>query len=316
LTSRRKVWTGSAFTGVAAIIAAWIAFGLSGTPNTGSGCPLPAYPDTSCTGIPAGTTLTPVDSGPDLDYVVSTTNAVLDAVNVNGCVDVRASGVVIKNSRIRCARTDQSGVAQDPANAPLTVQDSEIDCQDNGALGAPINTGMVGSNYVVKRTDIHGCENGLDMQSDDILQDSYIHDLTQCDVDGCPEPSPHTDGIQSGGGSNLAIVHNRIYGFSTGCVYPNNGTCNGTSAVNLGGNASFESETVNTLVKDNLLAGGAFTLYCTNTPIAPINFQILRNHFSRIYSPHVGEFGPTENCTRQTFTDNVYDDTGLPVPAF
>ncbi|HSX43541.1 MAG TPA: DUF4082 domain-containing protein, partial [Candidatus Saccharimonadales bacterium] len=54
--------------------------------NTGSACPLPKYPDATCTGVPAGTSLTVVSG----DMNISTANTVVDSKDIRGCIDVTA----------------------------------------------------------------------------------------------------------------------------------------------------------------------------------------------------------------------------------
>jgi len=261
--------------------------------NTGSGCALPKYPDATCTGVPAGTALTAVSG----DLTVTTDNTVVSGKNVSGCIEVMAVGVTVKNSKAKCIETANNTRARDPANPRLTVQDSEVDCGNR--LGS---TAIGDRNINVYRTNIHGCENGFDMDSDSIIQDSYIHDLFNS-VDG----DPHTDGLQSGVGSNLTIDHNTFYGFDAGCKWPNNGSCNGTSAVNVF-NAASGPAVHDTTVSNNLLAGGAYTLYCPR--VSTTNFKILNNHFSTIYSPRVGEFGPSSDCSNETQSGNVYHESG------
>ena len=129
-------------------------------------------------------------------------------------------GVIVENSKAECVAAQDR--ARDPANPRLTVQDVEIDCRNEGG-----SAGIGDRNINVYRVNIHNCENGFDSDSDMTITDSYIHDLFTL-PDGTPN-QPHMDGLQSAVGSNLAIEHNTIYGFDTGCRYPNNGSCNGTS---------------------------------------------------------------------------------------
>ncbi len=125
------------------------------------------YPDASNTGVPAGTTLTPVAS-----LKVNTNNAVVSAVSTSNCIEVNGYGVTIKNSKIGCVIVD--GAAADPANPRLTVQDTEIVCP----VGS-WNTGIRSSNFNAYRVNIHGCENGLDIGTNVTLKDSFIHDLAE-----------------------------------------------------------------------------------------------------------------------------------------
>lgn len=267
--------------------------GGGGGGNTGSSCALPKYPDATCTGVPVGTALTAVSG----DLTVTTDNAVVSGKNVSGCIEVMAVGVTVKNSKAKCIETANNTRARDPANPRLTIQDSEVDCGNK--LGS---TAIGDRNINVYRTNIHGCENGFDMDSDSIIQDSYIHDLFNS-----TSGDPHTDGLQSGVGSNLTINHNTFYGFDAGCKWPNNGSCNGTSAVNIF-NAASGPAVHDTTVSNNLLAGGAYTLYCPR--VSTSNFKITGNHFSTIYSPKVGEYGPSSDCSNETQSGNVYQESG------
>ncbi|HSX16924.1 MAG TPA: right-handed parallel beta-helix repeat-containing protein [Patescibacteria group bacterium] len=282
--------------------------GTAGTPggtDSWGGC----WPGSSNTGVPSGTTLqrVPQDitsgsgwSWNSTDQVIYVTgsNATLSGLNVSGGIIATVAGVTIKNTK--ASGIGMSGAARNTANPRLTIQDSEIDCGNQ--LGS---TAIGDINLTVVRVNIHGCENGFDTDSDTSITDSYIHDLFNSTVG-----DPHTDGLQSAVGSNLTITHNVFYGFTTGCVYPNNGSCNGTSAINVNNNSSGPTSS-NTTISKNLLAGGAYTLYC---PVpATVNFKVMDNHFSRVYSPNVGEFGPSSDCVGETQSGNVIHETGAAV---
>jgi hypothetical protein len=104
-----------------------VRFGNAATGSNGSGCPLPAYPDASCTGVPAGVTLTNY-TGPN---PIRTDNYVVDGKLINDTIVVEASGVTIKNTKI----TNGSVLAGDPelyGKVPLTVMDTDIDCGSTG----------------------------------------------------------------------------------------------------------------------------------------------------------------------------------------
>ena len=282
---------------IAALSAAGLMFFTPSTPSAEGApaqCPAyPAFPNAGCTGVPPGTALTELDG----DIVVTTDGEVVSGKNVNGCILVRAVGVIVENSKAECVAAQDR--ARDPANPRLTVQDVEIDCRNEGG-----SAGIGDRNINVYRVNIHNCENGFDSDSDMTITDSYIHDLFTL-PDGTPN-QPHMDGLQSAVGSNLAIEHNTIYGFDTGCRYPNNGSCNGTSALILDG-----SQNSNTTIINNLLAGGAYTLYCPSAPTE--NLRIVDNHFSTVYSPNVGEYGPSTDCGGEIQSGNVYHETGAPL---
>jgi hypothetical protein len=303
--------------------------GSDGGGVRGSGsCPLPAYPDASCTGIPAGTQLTAY-KGPTN---ITTANTVIDAKIITSCITINAPGVVIKRSRVNA--TGCSPIYVNAASkyhggftgAGATVQDSTISCL-TGLSGSATNGSAIGDNNVtVLRNNIFGCENGFDMDMNADIEDNYIHDLYQ-------SAAAHTDGLQSADGSGLKLVHNTFYGDTALC--PNPDYCAGTSAVNINNCRDAGCPTTtNTLVRDNLLAGGAYTLYC---PIKPTsNFQVLNNRFSFKFrdpkSPHtyragvappwkpdtgpgVGAFGPSSDCQDgAVWSGNVFKETGQPIP--
>ena len=272
--------------------------GASGSGNGGSsgngdadagggssrGCTLPDYPDETCTGVPPGTTLTVVDG--DLD--IKTANTVIDGKDIRGCVNVQAPGVVIRNSRVSCANfivIASFGGAY--TGAGLLVEDSEIDCQNTGG------TAFGDTNFSVRRVNIHGCENGFDLDGENSIVDSYIHDLYQ-------SAEAHTDGAQiTPVGHDITIRHNRMY------------ANDGTSAI-ISPKVSSGLLT-NVLIQENLLAGGAYTLYCQQGG-AGNNYRVIDNHFSTIFYPKVGAYGAWTDCEDEDVHGNVYHETGKPVP--
>jgi hypothetical protein len=263
--------------------------------------PAPSFPDASTTGVPTGTTLTAY-TGPS---TITTAGTVIDSKTV-GCITVNASNVTIRNSRISCAGGYVVYRPDGPAPAaPLLIQDSSIDCKNT-------NGTAIGEAYVtLRRVDISGCENGLDVNQGIDIQDSYLHDLFN-------SAAAHTDGLQmacghyTGSGSacgasgyaagsrNVTIAHNTIYGVAA------DGSL-GTSAIisNRGGDT-------NILIQNNLLAGGAFTLYCEQGATGS-NYRVLDNHFSTRFASNVGAFGPSTDCAGETWSGNVIHETGAPL---
>jgi hypothetical protein len=242
-------------------------------------CALPNYPDASCTGVPPGITLTVVNSG----MTISTANTIVDGRDIRGCVRVTAPGVIIRNSRITCSGPyviDTIGVA----GTWLTIQDSEIACI-NGGMAA------IGEEQVTAlRNDISGCENGFDVNKNMTIQDNYIHDLFQ-------GGSAHTDGIQMWNtATNVIIQHNRIY------------ANNGTSAI-----ISPSEGNLGTVIRDNLFAGGAYTLYCRQNGSG--GQQVINNRFSTLFYPKSGAGGPWTECGDEAVVSgNVYHETGQLLP--
>jgi hypothetical protein len=252
----------------------------------------PGYPGDDTTGVPRGTVLSAY-RGPS---IISTPNTVIVAKTL-GCIRVKAPGVVIRRSRISCGNGEPLAVTSadgDFNGRPLLLEDTEVDCQNTNG------TAIGDSNVVARRLSIHGCENGFDINQNVTIEDSYIHDLYN-------STDSHTDGIQFAAGHfvngdlvsgvlNVTIRHNTIYGVGADGSF-------GTSAIisNHGGDT-------NVLIENNLLAGGAFTLYCEQDATG-INYRVLKNQFTRKFGPKVGFYGPSTDCADETQSGNAYHET-------
>ncbi len=202
---------------------------------------VPDYPTKTTTGVPAGTTLTNYSGS----NVITTANTLIENKKVNGNLDIRAAGVVIKNSEI-------SGIVINDnisTHHAFTIQNSTVGpasgCSTwgNGAIGI--------ENYTAKNVLVRGFGDGFRIAGSNILiQDSYV-DL--CTVD----PNAHSDGIQAYGaanGTNIVIDHNVIDqrnvmdGTATSPIFiPNDTTSQG-------------NQNITVTVTNNVLAGGGFSL--------------------------------------------------------
>jgi chitodextrinase len=247
------------------------------TPPTGG------FPNASNTG-PTGTL---VESTGNI--TVSTAGTIIQNRKINGCIDVRANNVTIRNSEIRCGGYVIRNLN---GNTGLLIEDVLIECGHQ-----PGDTGVTSGNYTIRRSEVFGCENNLWANLNTVIEDNYIHDTIPC----CSWPNafPHTDSIQmSTPTSNVRIEHNTVYG----------GYVNQQEF----GNAAITSgRSTNVLVTNNLLAGGGHTLRC---PAEPGGFTWTNNRFSRILVNTVGGFGPLEwSCGQHTNSGNVYDETGQPI---
>jgi hypothetical protein len=220
------------------------------------------------------------------DMTITTPGMVIDGKDIRGCVDVQASNVTIRNSRISC---NSWGVVFSEATG-LLIEDSEVFCTGNGG------TAIGDLNFTVRRVNIHDCENGFDIDGNVHVEDSYIHDLYN-------SAEAHSDGAQlTSVVHDVSFVHNTIY-----CIDHSGGA--GTSAIIT---PAASSGVRNILIQNNLMAGGAFTLYCPAGGPGN-NFQVLDNHFSTRWFPTVGAYGPWTDCQDEILRGNVYHETGLPV---
>jgi len=221
---------------------------------------------------------------------IKAADAVIDGKVLDGEILVDAPGVVIRDSKI-----NGTVHVNDNTGNSLVLEDVEIDC--GGA-----NTGVGEANVTVRRANIHGCENGFDMNQNIDVRDSYIHGLAL---------GGHEDGMQFASGHfengqivkasrNLTIVHNTIFGTSDEGGF-------GTSAIisNPGGDTDV-------LIQDNLMAGGAYTIYCEGGGKG-INYRVLDNHFTTRFKSSVGYFGASTECDDETQSGNVIHETGKPI---
>jgi hypothetical protein len=301
--------------------------------QAGGSCALPKYPDATCTGVPSGTALTAY-TGPTN---ITTANTVIDSKTVTGCLEIQAANVIIKNSKINCfsggAGSAYAILLDDGPgwnNWSLTIQDSEIDCGGDPPGGFNNSTALGSAFITVRRANIHGCENGFDVNQVMDIQDSYIHDLRQCTLaEGCSAPDgSHTDGLQMSGGHfspagtstivsgvlNLTITHNTILSMKAGASANGNAAGNYFTTSAIISNSG--SKDRNVIIDDNLLGGGAYTIYCEQGAGSTYQgtSEVKRNHFTTRFKSSVGAFGPSSDCNNENIAGNVYDETGLPVP--
>jgi hypothetical protein len=249
------------------------------TPTPGSCLPSPSacgFPDASNTGVPAGTVLT-ASSG---DFTVKNNGAVINGMDITGCVSIAASNVTIENSRIRCAGA--YGIHNDDRNSAtgLVIRNVEVDCANTGG-----STAIAGHNFAAVADNLHGCENGLAMDGNTSVVASWIHGLALVGAG-------HTDGIQSGG-KGVLIQGNTIV----------NDTAGGTSTI-----ITDPTTTANFTISGNLLSndGGSYLLYCSKTPTT---FVVTGN---RLAWAHDYGYDYNGQCGASwvTWSGNVADATG------
>jgi len=240
-----------------------------------------SWPDATNTGVPAGTALDIVNG----DLALTEPGTIIEGKDIRGCVSVKAPGVVIRRSKIRCTFA-YAVISNGYTGARLLIEDSEIDCIGNNGKGNPA-TAVGDNNFIARRLNIHSCENGFDVDVDVTIEDSWIHDLYDSE-------ESHTDGIQIAVGRNVQIERNAIL-------------IRGTSAI-----ISLSTDMSGVLIKGNLLGGGAYTLYCPREHSRDVH--VVGNRFSRLYYPQGGAYGPWTDCEKiATLRDNIWDDTGQPL---
>jgi hypothetical protein len=176
-----------------------------------------------------------------------------------------------------------------PGRTGAVVQDTEID-----GLGNADGVALGFDNYVARRLNVHNIGDGLRMGENVVIEDSYVHDLVYGN-------GSHNDAIQSDGGSNYVIRHNRI-----------ENSHDQTSAILLSTNIGRISDVV---VDNNLMAGGGYTFYAGTDEGGPAgNLRATNNRFSRMFFPRGGYWGPVVGSQGAVvWSGNVWADTGAAV---
>lgn len=205
------------------------------------------------------------------EYLVDKAGTVIDGKTIPCSVRVTADDVKITRSQVRA--TGQWGVYLVDKNARLTIQDVEI-------IGSEACEYGVGFEDVTSvRINVSGCSDGVKMEQNASLIDSWIHDLSKGEGD-------HNDGVQITGSSNITIRHNRI-----------ENPRNQTSAILVGGEFGSPS---NILIESNFLNGGNYTIYLDPKGT---NRVIRNNVFTKGFV-----YGPARLDGQVVWTDNTYED--------
>jgi len=233
-------------------------------PVTNSG-----WPDGSNTGVPVGTRLT---ASPGL--TITTAGTVINALDIDGDVVVRASNVTIRNSRIsgRVDNGDQN------AYKNTVIQRSEV----IGPYDAKADQGIAGvgfTGYTCDGCNVRGWGKGFGMSADVTIKNSWVHDIV---VFGDPaNGGSHNEAILSLGGTNLTILNNRLDAGDA----PN-------ASASLALYSQWEAYK-NVLVQGNLFDGGGYCLYAgLGGSYGASNTKFINNTFGTKYSPRCGWYGP------------------------
>lgn len=173
--------------------------------------PAQVAPNQATTGVPAGTSLTVVNS----DVTVTTPGAVLDSLDIHGIVTIKAPDVTIRRSIIRGSATPTRQVglinAFTPGAGNYLVEDTTL----APTTESPNFDGMkLSQPGTINRVNISGTVDGISIFGSGItVSRSYIHDLHHFLVDPNQGGTPsHDDGIQIQSGVGNSITQNTIDG--------------------------------------------------------------------------------------------------------
>ena len=212
---------------------------LHGPPPTSEVYPEPStawaldgFPGPATTGVPTGTMLQSSGS-----LVVKRDGTVLDGLDIDGCVDVKADDVTIRRSRIACARPTTAVRLHDGYRG-LILEDVEIDGR------GVVSTAVGFTHYTLRRVDIHDVIDGPRLGDETIVEDSYVHDLVRAE-------GSHNDALQITGGSGIVVRHNTLIAYreDSGDLF--------NAAVMVGSSSAPVSDV---LIEGNYLDGGNYTV--------------------------------------------------------
>jgi hypothetical protein len=214
---------------------------------------------------------------------INTAGLVIHDVSIMSCIVVNAPNVTFRNVRFAadCPYVIDTGVKRGGNDAydvgTTTFDHVTVICTGNSG------TAIGEARITALNVDISLCENGFDLDNIITVQDSYIHDLLLNDV-------AHADGIQVwAGANNVVLRHNTFLVQGDTSAFITGGTDPGL------------------IITDNLLDGGAYTIYCANG-----TGQLTNNRFGPIGPNHTAPWGHTTDCLNMTRSGNIEDTTGLP----
>lgn len=256
------------------------------------------YPDASNTGIAGCPALTRQPG-----FTASMPGATYSDIDVSGTVTVTAPDVTLNCVRITDSHpSDNNGYVLTLEGTNTVVAHTEVNGL-GGEQDACIEAGGATLDYV----DVHGCVDGVHMAWNVIIENSYIHD------NRTSIPSPHMDGLQWIGCSTCANVpadwrdevrHNTIYpGRGDGSPWTN-------SAVFV---QAADGPVSGVTIDNNLLDGGGYTVFdnSQNGYPTPSNVVLTDNRFGTRAHFGTGDL----QAPAPSFTGNVWDATGRPMPA-
>lgn len=258
------------------------------------------WPGPHNTGAAAGACpggrLTDRSGSPTRVIAVTKPGSVISCERIVGCLDVRASGVVIEHVRIECTSgrtgTAANGTAvikiEDGASA--TIRHVGI----NGLRGVHACIWHQGTSMVATHVNCGGVDDGIFSWADTgyspttgdhfVIRDSYFHDFTTHTANG------HIDGYQTEGASYGVIDHNTF-------LMTSDANNESDSAIAIWNSLKGSRHIT---VRDNLITGGGFSIYAEDyspSESAPAggytvtDIRFVDNVFSRHLFGCVGYFG-------------------------
>jgi Right handed beta helix region len=217
------------------------------------------------TGVPDGVALRPSGA-----VAVLSEGAVIQGLDIDGPVEIRADRVTIRHSRVRGGPHWGIRIAEGITGALIDEVEIAPSSPAEGMDAIRADGAFTG-----RRLDIHGTGDGVKAGSGTRLEASWVHDLAS-------GPKSHSDAVQTRGGSGIVLVGNRLEGGRNAAVM-----------------ASTELTPITGLVIErNWLDGGNYTLNIrAGEHGPPSGVRVVGNRFGHgaTYGPAVID-GPFEQA--------------------
>jgi hypothetical protein len=290
-----------------------------GTPTTPSTPPTTTPPTTAPTTTPPnGDWPSEANTGPASDVVltaytgpktITTANTVIDSKTVSGDLDIKATGVVIKNSVVNGEVSNYDN----GATSSFTIQDSIV---KNGARDACMCIGS--HDFTALRVEVIGGNRGMYCEKNCKIQDSYVHDSAL-------QGEQHGSAIRVE--QNTTLIHNKL-----ACDWTDLSNSEIGCSADMTGYPDFAPIKNNTIDNNYFVAnpkGLGFCAYGGGTngkpyssdPTNGTNIKFTNNVFEhgKVGSKLCGTWGAITdfypNRTGNVWTNNKWDDGSVVDPA-
>jgi hypothetical protein len=229
------------------------------------------FPNAGNTGVPASAKLKSMKG----ELIIRENNSVVQDIDLVGKLVVNASNVTVRRVRVTAptnlpnkGRDEFTVVHQGTSARNLTMEDCEVD-----GSGLVYRAIMANNGLNVNRCELKNIGHGVEVGDNYNIRNTWIHSTT----DG-PDDDWHVDGIISSIGVNGLIEHNTIV-LTGGSL---------TGAVSVG---SSLGRIDNVIIRNNLLAGGNYTVYVQDQGHPATRIQVIDNRFSTMVNRKVGVYG-------------------------
>lgn len=302
-------------------------------------------PSASNTGVPTGQALTVPVTNTGKGIIVAangnvtiTKGGTFTNMRIKGRLEIKATGVTIRYSRIEASPTPFDA----PSDPATTAQCLAAGNHDQNAVTAYGYSGLLiedsqivavrksiytanaihGSQYTLSRVDISGTVDGAGVfdtgATNVLIENSYIHDLYKGQWSyshGCTE-STHSDGIQVHYGSGIIIRDNTIRANAIGWSGVNDAGSNSGIMVNQTANYY----TSHLSIVHNWIDNGACSVNVADGGKSPtIRYFTLSNNLFGTHQTFAGCAMIVTNATKadstNVFTGNIWENGSTPLPA-